>query len=74
MKIETKGTLIDGVVQLDEAVDLPNHSRVSVTVRPLTQEPREPKAALERFLRRAEARQFDSRGLRFTRDELHERR
>ncbi len=51
MKTETTGTLVDGVVQLDEAVDLPNHSRVSVIVKPLASDPDTAKAALVRFLR-----------------------
>jgi len=73
MKTVTTGTLIDCVVQLDGHVDLPNHSRVSVSIESLENDSQKSKAALERFLNRAEQRAFDSGGVRFTRDELHER-
>ncbi len=74
MKTIVTGTLIDRTVQLDENVDLPNHSRVSVSLEALGGDSDEAAAALERFLNRAEQRVFDSGGMRFTRDELHERR
>ncbi|MCE9554862.1 MAG: hypothetical protein K8T91_16020 [Planctomycetes bacterium] len=73
MKTITTGTLIDRVVQLDQQVDLPNHSRVNVSIEPMQRDSEKPAAALARFLKRAEARGFDSGGHRFTRDELHER-
>ena len=73
MKTVVTGTLVDRVVQLDGDVDLPNHSRVSVSLEAIGSDPREAEAALERFLHRAEERGFDSCGTRFTRDELHER-
>lgn len=74
MKSVTTGTLVDGVIQLDELVELPNHSRVSVSIAPLAHRPEKAKAALESFLKRADERAFNSGGKRFTRDELHERR
>ena len=73
MKKVVTGTLIDRMVQLDGDVDLPNHSRVSVSLEALGGDLHEAEAALERFLHRAEQRAFDSGGKRFTRDELHER-
>ena len=68
------GTLIDGVVKLDETVNLPDNSRVSVSIEPIDHDPDKAKAALESFLKRADQRDFNSAGIRFTRDELHERR
>lgn len=73
MKTITTGTLIDSVVQLDSQVDLPNHSRVSVHIEPIERDTQQAKAALDKFLKRADRRAFDSGGLRFTRDDLHER-
>jgi len=73
MKSVTTGTLIDRVVQLDEHVDLPNHSRVSVRLEPIDHDKKQAKAALESFLKRAEERGFNSGGKQYTRDELHER-
>ncbi|MCE9544557.1 MAG: hypothetical protein K8T25_03430 [Planctomycetia bacterium] len=72
MKTVTTGTLVDQVVQLDHQVDLPNHSRVSVSIEPIARDTEKTQAALARFLNRAAARSFDSGGHRFTRDELHE--
>ena len=74
MKKIITGTLVDHVIQLDQQVDLPNHSRVSVSIEPIERDAEKAKAALGRFLKRAEDRAFDSGGRRFTRDELHERR
>ena len=74
MKTETTGTLVDGVVQLDGPIDLPNHCRVSVSVRPIEYDPEKAQSALESFLKRTEERPVHSGGVRFTRDELHERR
>lgn len=73
MKTVTTGTLVDSVVRLDGHVDLPNHSRVIVSIESLENDAQQAEAALERFLNRAEQRAFDSGGDRFTRDELHER-
>jgi hypothetical protein len=74
MKARTTGMLIDGVVQLDRPVNLPNHSRVSVSIEPMTIESAQAKAALEAFKKRIGQRPIHSGGRRFTRDELHERR
>ncbi|MEX0867167.1 MAG: hypothetical protein WD030_07400 [Pirellulales bacterium] len=73
MKVVTTGTLIDGVVKLDGQVDLPNHSRVNVSIESTELDVQTSRAALERFLKRAEQRSFNSGGIRFLRDELHER-
>lgn len=74
MKTETTGTLVDGAVQLDEAIDLPNHCRVSVSISPIEFDPDKSHIALAAFLNRTEERPIHSGGIRFTRDELHERR
>jgi len=74
MKAQTTGTLIDGVVQLDEPVSLPNNSRVSVSIEPLSIDPAQARAAFEAFKKRIQERPIHSGGRRFTRDELHERR
>ncbi|MEX0867165.1 MAG: hypothetical protein WD030_07390 [Pirellulales bacterium] len=73
MKVVTTGTLFNGVVKLDGQVDLPNNCRVNISIESVESDARASEAALERFLKRAEERAFDSAGVRFTRDELHER-
>lgn len=74
MKALTTGTLIDGVVQLDQPVNLPNHSRVHVSIEPMSIDPAESRAAFEALKKRLQKRPIHSGGRRFTRDELHERR
>ncbi len=73
MKTVTTGTLNDRVVQLDESVELPANCRVSVSIEPIEQDAEAAKATLEEILSRADRRGFNSGGLRFTRDQLHER-
>ena len=74
MKSETTGTLIDGVVQLDKPINLPNHSRVSVSIEPMSIDPAQAQAAWESFKARIQQHPIHSSGRRFTREELHERR
>lgn len=80
METQVTGTLIDGVVRLDQSVDIPNNTRVKVTMCELAivppgfaSDPSKRKAALVRFLQRAADRRFNSKGIRFSRDELHDR-
>jgi len=73
MKTITTGTLFDHVVQLDQGIDLPNHSRVSVAIEPIREDADRAQASLASFFQRADQRAFDSGGCRFTRDQLHER-
>jgi len=73
LETQVEGTLVDGVVRLDENVDIPNNSRVTIIIRELDQNQSEQKAALQSFLKRADDRRFTSEGERFSRDELHER-
>ncbi len=73
MTMTTTGTLIDGVVKLDEWVDVPNNSRVTVTLEVLQYDPLNAKAALDRMLKRNQDRPVHSGGVRYTREELHER-
>lgn len=73
MKAVTTGTVNDRIVQLDESVELPANCRVNVSIEPIQQDSRPSEDALQRIFDRADEIQFDSGGLRFTRDELHER-
>ncbi len=73
MKAQTTGTLIDGIVHLDQPVNLPNNSRVNVSIEPLSIDPAQARAAFEAFSQRIQQRPIHSGRQRFTRDELHER-
>lgn len=66
MTTQTTGIVIDGALQLDHPLTLPDRSRVEVTVRPLTEAPQ---GSIEPFLKFAAAHPVDSGGLRYTRDE-----
>lgn len=66
------GIIEDGVLKLDEPVELPDHSRVSVIVEPLS-EVEQRLAAWNSVEERLRQRPINAQGLRFTRDELHER-
>jgi hypothetical protein len=72
MTTRVTGTIEDGVLKFDEPLGLPNHSRVTVIVEPLiTTEQR--LAAWDATEARLRQRPINSGGIRFTRDELHER-
>lgn len=73
MTMLVAGTIRNGSVVLDRAVDLPEECRVEVTIRPVEPSRDERIAAWEAMRARIAARPANSGGQRFTRDELHER-
>ncbi len=74
MVTRSTGTLDGDVIRLDAPLDLPQSSRVELTVQPLAA----PDARWAEFLDELDALGNDqpigSGGTRLTRDELHERR
>ena len=68
------GVVIDGEIQLDRPMTLPDQTPVSVTVQPLPQSKAGAIAAWETTLQRLKERPIHGGGKRFSRDELHERR
>lgn len=75
MNTEMTGTVVDGVLQLDGWLALPDRSRVRVRIEPIADdtEPADVSSAFESFKKLTEQHPIDSGGLRFNRDELHER-
>lgn len=73
MKTQVEATVIDGSLELDERVALPDNTRVVVTVESagVVQENRTGWRVLKR---RIQERPVHAGDLHFTRDELHERR
>lgn len=78
METTIDATVVDGALQLDEPVSLPDQSRVRVTVaeQPL---PHESEVArrlevLKKFRAWSDAHPIFSDGERLTRDQLHDRR
>ncbi len=68
----TAEVLPDGTIQPPDGIHLaPGKAEVTVDTAKLAKP--QAQAALAKFLKRADQRAFDSGGLRFTRDDLHER-
>ena len=73
-KSQVTGTVVGGALKLDESLDLPENSRVTVTVEAFDEETRKAIEAWESFKQRIKDHPVNSGGMHFTRDELHERR
>lgn len=72
MKTQTTGTVNHGQLELDQPLDLPDQSRVQVTVE-LNEDWRSRyRAGLDRFKKLIRERPIRA-SVRFTREELHER-
>ena len=65
-------TVVNGALQLDEPLKLPEHSRVHVTVLPLNPDPERRKRAFEQFFKLADELKICD-GEKLTRDQMHER-
>lgn len=63
----------DGVLKPTEALNLPQHSRVRISVEVVEPRPGSPEA-VKRFLDHAKATRMTSTEPHLTRDQLHERR
>ena len=73
MIMETIATVMDGALELDSPLNLPDQSRVRVAVEPLENWSARFKAGLEDWKAYCEQHPIHSGQQRFTRDELHER-
>jgi hypothetical protein len=73
METQVMGTLIDGVVRLDEQVDIPNNSRVRVGLQTLDEAKNRYNEGLENWIQLCKDHPINSGGLKYTREELHER-
>lgn len=63
-------TVMNGQLQLDVPLPLPDNSRVTVTVAPFPEAAQQAWTSIKERLRQ---RPINAEGLHFTRDELHER-
>ena len=73
MRTETTATVLDGGLELDRRLDLPNQSRVRVAIEPLESWQAKFGAGLESWKEFCEQRPVHAGGRRYSRDELHER-
>lgn len=73
MKIELTATIEDGILKPDVTLPFPDHTRVKLTIEPVESE-NISTAAWQRVKERLRQRPVHGGGMRFTREELHERR
>jgi len=74
MKTQIIATVEKGQLTLDKPLDLPDRSRVQLTVEPIPDSGNGPVAAWQSLRQRVRERPVYSGGQHFSRDELHERR
>ncbi len=74
MKRHMTATVEDGGLRLDEPLELPNRSRVSLVVETISESMDASLAAWASLKQRLSQRPIRSGGRHFTRDEVHERR
>jgi len=75
MTTQVTATVVDGVFKPDQPLPLPNQTRVKLTVEPIEDwSPAKAIAAWEALTARLRERPIHGGGVRYTRDELHERR
>ncbi|WP_425617370.1 hypothetical protein NA78x_001044 [Anatilimnocola sp. NA78] len=65
--------MVSGTIQLDQLIELADHSRVRVTVVPIEQPNDQWSQALTALEQLKAERPIGSGGLKFSREELHER-
>lgn len=73
MTTQLTATVVDGMLKPDQALMLPDQTRVTLTIEPIGAKP-DPVAAWAAMKARLRARPIHGGAKRFTRDELHERR
>jgi len=68
------GTVQQGAIHLDRPLSLPDNSRVQVIVQPLPETTQAWMEKFNAFLKYCDEHPVNSGGLRYTREQLHERR
>lgn len=75
MTTQVTATFVNGMFKPDRDLPLSEHARVRLTVEPIEEwTPEGGRAAWEALQARLKEHPIDSGGVRYTRDELHERR
>jgi hypothetical protein len=73
LPVSLDGTIVDGNIQLDRPIKLANNCRVRVTVTPVDEVERKWDEALAGLDSLKREQPIGSGGLKFTREQLHER-
>lgn len=71
MKTEAIGTVVDGVLQLNQRLDLPDNSRVRVVIEPLEEWRTRLQTGLAAWKQLRQAHPINSGGRHYTRDQLY---
>lgn len=76
MTTQVTATVVGGMFKPDESLQLAEQTRVRLTVEPISEAPPKTTAqeAWQSILARLKERPIHGGGVRYTRDELHERR
>jgi hypothetical protein len=75
MTTRVTATFVNGMLKPDEALPLADQSRVHLTIEPIEEwSPEKARAAWEALQARLKEHPINGGGVRYTRDELHERR
>ena len=74
MKTRHTATVVDGSLKLDDPLDLPEQSRVEITIAPIEKDVDRKLEALRKFRALSDATPLFGEAERLTRDQLHERR
>ena len=74
MKTTHTATVVDGSLKLDDPLNLPEQSRVEITVAPIAKVVDRKLEALRNFRALSDATPLFGAAERLTRDQLHERR
>jgi hypothetical protein len=75
MSTQVTATVVNGMLKPDHDLQLAEQARVRLTIEPIEEwSPEKARAALESLKARLRERPIHGGGVRYTRDELHERR
>ena len=75
MTTQVTATFVNGMLKPDQTLPLAEQTRVKLTIEPIQEwSPEGARAAWQAILARLKERPIHGGGLRFTRDQLHERR
>ena len=73
MTTQVTATVVGGLLKPDQSLPLAEHTRVKLTIEPISEKP-DPATAWEALKARLRQRPIHGFAKRYTRDELHERR
>jgi len=73
MKTQMTATVVNGTLKLDQPIDLPDDSRVTVLIEPVPGSTRDSMSSWKAIQERSKQSPLHTGGHRFSREELYER-